>query len=308
MSSIGPIGIKSNLNVLEVKGSTNYNSYGCKLYPTLTPKEKQMAFKKGMAAIKESLEKSQNKPAKFEATNWFAWKAGETKVVRFLTDAEDIITTYIHGNVIVQDGSKKTFVCRKVFDAPCELCESGAYRAQSGYGIAVLRQEAYEDVDGQKKLVGYKDVTTSYEVEENGKTVVKRKPYVGIVNQSLRNFWGPVNLIWEKFGSLKDRDIEIVRQGSDTSTQYMPFALDKKPIENIDERYAKFLPDLEKFLTRIGSEEYYQAQLHGIKPEKTETSSSTDSDDFDDEYEDDSVINIDEETTADRLRKKLAAN
>jgi len=104
---------------------------------------------------------------------------------------------------------------------------------------------------------------------------------------------------------LKDRDIEIVRQGGGVETQYMPFALDPKPIDKIDERYAKFIPNLEAFLNRIGSEEYYQAQLHGIKPEAKEESSS---ESFEEEYEEDDYVVLEEETEAERLRKKLAGN
>ena len=267
-----------------------------------------MALKKGMAAVKESLEKSERKPStnnKYERTNWIGWKAGETKVLRFLTDANDIYVVPVHENVETHDGGKRTFVCRVAFDSECELCTSGAYRRDIGYGIAVLRQEAYEEVDGQKKLTGYRDVVETYETEEDGKTVLKKKPYVGIVSQAMRNYWSGISLISEKYGSLKDRDIEIVRQGGGVETQYMPFALDPKPIDKIDERYAKFIPNLEAFLNRIGSEEYYQAQLHGVKPEVKEESNS---EAFAEEYEEEDHVVLEEETEAERLRKKLAAN
>jgi len=121
----------------------------------------------------------------------------------------------------------------------------------------------------------------------------------------MRNFWSGISLISEKYGSLKERDIEIVRQGGGVETQYMPFALDKKVIDNIDNRYAKFIPDLESFLKRIGSEEYYLTQLHGVKPEaKSESKEES----YDDEYEEEDYVSLDEETEAERLRKKLSAN
>jgi len=269
-----------------------------------------MALKKGMAAVKESLEKSERKPTsgtKYERTNWIGWKGGETKVLRFLTDASDIYVVPVHENVETHDGGKRTFVCRGAFDADCELCSTGAYKRDLGYGIAALREPAYEEVDGQKKHVGYRDVVETYESQEDGKTVVKKKPYVGIVSQAMRNFWSGISLISEKYGSLKDRDIEIVRQGAGVETQYMPFALDKKEIANIDERYAKFIPNLEAFLERIGSQEYYDQQLHGVKAEVKSESSSSESYD-DDEYEEDTYVVLEEETEAERLRKKLAGN
>ena len=266
-----------------------------------------MALKKGMAAVKESLERSQRSnagPSTYTETNWFYWKAGETKAVRFLTDANDIYVVPVHENVTTHDGKSKTFVCRQAFDAACELCASKTYRRDVGYGIAVLREPVYEEIEGQRKLSGYRDSTTTYEVEENGKTVVKKKPYVGIISQGMRNFWNQIAVISEKYGSLKEREIEIMRQGAGTDTTYMAFALDPKPIENVETRYAKFVPDIESFLNRIGSEEYYQAQLHGIKPEvKKEEEFATDND-----YEEEEYVSLDEETTADRLRAKLSSN
>ena len=268
-----------------------------------------MALKKGMAAVKESLEKSQNRgnTKDYVETNWFYWKGGETKAVRFLTDANDIFVVPVHESVPTHDGKTKTFVCRSTFDAVCELCTEKVYRRDVGYGIAVLREEVYEEVDGAKKVTGYRDVTASYETEENGKTVTKKKPYVGIVSQGMRNFWNQIAVISEKYGSLKDREIEIIRQGAGTDTTYMAFALDAKPIENIDTRYSKFAPDIEGFLNRIGSEDYYAAQLHGIKSEpKAEAFETATIIDAEDEYAEDEYVLLDEETTAERLRKKLA--
>jgi len=267
-----------------------------------------MALKKGMAAVRESLDKAQRSNAgtnTYTETNWFYWKAGESKAIRFLTDANDIYIVPVHENVETFDSKKKTFVCRQAFDASCELCANKTYRRDVGYGVAVLREEVYEEVDGVRKLTGYRDATSNYEVEEDGKTVIKKKPYVGIVSQGLRNFWNQIAVISEKYGSLKDREIEILRQGAGTDTTYMAFALDKKEIDNIDTRYTKFVPDIEGFLNRIGSEEYYQAQLHGIKPEEKTTPAAASSY-AEEEYAEDEYVALDEQTTADRLRAKMA--
>ena len=266
-----------------------------------------MALKKGMEAVKESLERSQRSasqsPTTYTETNWFYWKAGEAKAIRFLTDANDIFVVPVHENVPAHDGKNKTFVCRKAFDATCELCDNKVYRRDVGYGVAVLREEVKED----GKTTGYRDVTSTYEADENGKTVLKKKPYVGIVSQGMRNFWNQIAVISEKYGSLRDREIEIMRQGAGTDTTYMAFALDKKEIENIDSRYSKFVPDIEAFLNRIGSQEYYDAQLHGIKPEVKDdfSTTTTASASTEDEYEDEEYVEIEEDTTADRLKAKL---
>jgi len=273
-----------------------------------------MALAKGMAAVKASIERSQqggSGPKTYDQTNWFYWTAGEAKALRFLTDSNDIFVVPVHENVPTHDGKKKTFVCRSVFDAACELCARekgapGAYRRDVGYGVAVLREEV--KVDG--KTTGYRDVTSEYTDTVDGKVVTKKKPYVGIIAQGMRNFWNQIAVISEKYGSLRDREIEILRQGAGTDTTYMAFALPEKEIENIDTRYAKFMPDVEAFLNRIGSEEYYQAQLHGIvKPKANGVASNSTNSSFsdDDEYAEDEYVSIDEETTADRLKRKLAA-
>ena len=261
-----------------------------------------MSLKKGMSAVRESLERSQrSNSGNREETNWFYWKAGDTKAIRFLTDSNDIFVVPVHENVQTVDGKNKTFVCRQAFDSTCELCASKTYRRDVGYGVAVLREPVYEE--GTRNIKGYRDVTSTYETEENGKTVTKKKPYVGIVSQGMRNFWNQIAVISEKYGSLRDREIEVLRQGAGTDTTYMAFALDKKEIEDIDTRYAKFMPDIEGFLTRIGSEEYYQAQLHGIKPEVKDEPFETV---VEDEYEDEDYAPLDEESTAERLRKRMA--
>jgi len=269
-----------------------------------------MALKKGMSAVRESIERSQKSsgPKTYTETNWFYWQGGESKALRFLTDANDIYVVPVHENVLTVDGKKKTFACRQAFDAPCELCDQKVYRRDVGYGVAVLREEVYEEVDGERKLTGYRDVTTSYEATVDGKTVTKKKPWIGIVSQGMRNFWNQIAVISEKYGSLRDREIEIIRQGSGTDTTYMAFALPEKQIENMDERYAKFLPNVETFLNRIGSEEYYNAQLHGVVAEKSASTSGSTSSASDDEYGDDEYVSIEEETTADRLRKKMTAS
>jgi hypothetical protein len=281
-----------------------------------------MALAKGMAAVKASIERSQqgSGPKTYDQTNWFYWTAGESKALRFLTDSNDIFVVPVHENVPTHDGKKKTFVCRSAFDAKCELCARekgtpGAYRRDVGYGVAVLREEV--KVDG--KTTGYRDVTSEYNETVDGKVVTKKKPYVGIVAQGMRNFWNQIAVISEKYGSLRDREIEILRQGQGTDTTYMAFALPEKVITdkdgnpNMDERYAKFLPDVEAFLNRIGSQEYYDAQLHGIVKEKKDNNSfankpsSTPAAAADDEYAEDEYVSIDEETTAERLQRKLAA-
>jgi hypothetical protein len=263
-------------------------------------------IKKGREAIKDSLNKGQNSK-EYTTTNWISWKGGETKTIRFLSDIDDIYVVPVHSMVDTHDGKKANFVCRSAFDAACELCDQEVYKRDSGYGIAVVRQPVYDIVDGNNKVVGYEDVVLEYDQETDQGVVRKKKPVVGIVNQSMRNFWNQIALVNEKFGSLRDYDIEICRQGSGTDTNYVSFPLPAKPIENIDVRYESFLPDLEAFLTRIGSEEYYLSKLHGINSEGSPVDSNRGSSNgFVGKPISNSGGDIDEMTTAQRLQAKLS--
>ena len=222
-------------------------------------------IKRGREAINESLARSSGGGKNdYPETKWISWKSGETKTVRFLTDIDDILVVSVHSMVDTHDGKKSNFVCRSVFDAACELCAADVYKRDSGYGIAVVRQAVYDVVDGNNKIVGYEDQVVEYDAETPQGIVRQKKPVVGIVNQSMRNFWNTLTLVHEKYGSLKEFDMEIVRQGAMTDTTYVSFPLPAKPIDNIDERYESYVPDLEGFLTRIGSQEYYDSRLHGI--------------------------------------------
>jgi hypothetical protein len=255
-------------------------------------------IKKGREAIQESLSKGQG-TKDYPETNWVSWKGGETKVLRFLTDIDDVLVVAVHSMVDTHDGKKANFVCRSVFDAPCELCKSEVYKRDSGYGIAAIRQAVYED----GKVVGYEDQVVEYDEETPQGIVRKKKPVVGIVNQSMRNFWNTIALVHEKYGNLRDFDMEIHRQGSGTDTVYVSFPLPQKPIEGMESRYEKFVPDLEGFLTRIGSEDYYASRLHGISVDKKDNSApvvSTPAVSTVGEGPD-----IDEKTMAERLQSKL---
>ncbi len=261
-----------------------------------------MSIKKGREAIQASLSSGLGNKDYLE-TNWISWKNGETKVLRFITDIEDTLVVAIHSMVETHNGKNANFVCRSVFDAPCELCEKKVYKRDAGYGIAVVRQAVYETIDGVAKVVGYEDQVVDYDEETPQGIVRKKRPVVGIINQSMRNFWNTIALVHEKYGSLRDFDIEIHRQGKELDTVYVSFPLPPKPIENMDSRYSKFMPDLENFLTHIGSEDYYLSRLHGINTEKSEVTKAPASVGATLDTSIDSDIN--EKTFAEKLQSKL---
>lgn len=246
-----------------------------------------MALRKGREHLKKAAAKS---GGDFQGSRFFYWEDGETKVLRFLTDAEDIITVYVHEMVPTHDGKQKGFICRQEFGEQCELCDGEVKRREKGYGIAVWREEVREG----GKIVGYQDVTE--EEEKDGKT--KTVPWVGIVAQGPKNFWSMLDAAYDKYGSIRERDFELMRKGKSTDTQYHMFPIDPIEIPNIDERYKNYLPDLEGMLGRMGSAEYYDKHLRGITKDddgKKDNSSQPAQKGDDD---------LDDETEFEKLRKK----
>lgn len=201
-------------------------------------------MKKGIEEIKAAAERPASKGS---SRNYFKWAAGEEKVIRFLTDGEDILLAEMHEFVPCADGSKRSFVCRKEFDADCPICEEvpDSRRRQIGFGIALWRETKREK--GQ--------VVTVDHLNDDGKA------YVGIIQQSPRNFWSFFWAAYDRYGTITDRDYSVNRQGSGVDTTYTAFPDNKADIDTSE--YSELMPDLEDYLQRMGSEEYYNRFYYG---------------------------------------------
>lgn len=239
--------------------------------------------------------------------NFFKWDDKETKVIRFLTEGTDVYLLNVHEWVPCQDGKHRSFICRKEVGEECELCENPNEqfnkKRELGFALAVLREPVYEDVDGRKRQVSYQDYTEEYEDEEGN---TKIRPWVGIVRQAPSNFWSYISAVYEKKGSLRGLDLEIMRKGADKNTTYVVFPGDPVvEIPNIDERYAKFTPDLGAMLEGMGSKDYYNQHLHGISRDKSDNGGSSSSAPSPAASSDSS--DLDEETEFERLKAAQAA-
>jgi hypothetical protein len=240
-----------------------------------------MPIRTGLDAFKDVMDRAKSGGSGGDRvpTNWFSWSDGEAKILRFLTDADEVLWSYMHDYVPCKDGKRRNFVCRKELGDDCELCGTeDVRRRECGWGVAVLRQEVREEVDGRSKVVGYTDWTEEIEVEENGKKLKKVRPFVGVVRQSPSNFWLYILGAYEKYGSLLERDMDIARKGGDKNTVYLVYPCDPVDIPNVKERYRKFSPDVRAMVETIGSKDYYDTHLHGKTKESssgTSTSAST---------------------------------
>jgi len=218
-------------------------------------------FRKGLEGLQQASERSA-RPLSFIPRRYLKWESGEEKTIRFLSEGDEVVQARFHEWVTCHDGSRRSFVCRDEISEPCELCDNPEVKVREvGMAIAVVREPVKDD---SGKLIGFKDATEEIELEENGKVEKKTVPIVGIIQQSPRNYWASFWAAYDKYGTLKDRDYSITRRGSGMDTMYIPFQEEPELIENIDSRYAKYIPDLEAMLTTLSSKEYYDKWLHGI--------------------------------------------
>lgn len=293
-----------------------------------------------MGVVNDAMAKlnNQNKDySKGLTTKFLSWGDNESKVVRFLTSADDIIFVDIHEFVQSHDGKKRSYVCRENFGDECELCARPfgskqppeTMRREVGYGVVVLREPKYikdpETGRNVREFGGspenpyplHRDAVVEYELD--GKMV--KAPYVAIINQGIR-FWGQIAVHSSRMDnqgiSLPDRDFEIIRMGKGTQTTYSVIPAYGTAINDLG-KYNQYLPDIEGLLRRMGSQEYYDRYLHGVEAAKQDsnparsnfasnttpvaTSPVTNSWEDDDEYEDE--VTIEEDTYGDKLKSEL---
>ncbi len=287
-----------------------------------------------MSVVNEALARLNNQNRDFSkglTTKFLTWGDNESRVVRFLTTGDDIIFVDMHEFVQSFDGKKRSYVCREVFGAECELCNRPfgskqapeAMRREVGYGIVVLREPKFvKDPEtnrnvrvfagsDENKYPEHRDAIIEYELD--GK--MAKAPYVAIINQGVR-FWGQIAVHSSRLENqglnLTDRDFEIIRMGKGTQTTYSIIPAYGASIDNLS-KYNPYIPDVEGLLRRMGSQEYYDRYLHGVETVQTNSNSNSNSSSNapannqwdDDDYEETSSISIEEDTYAERLKSEL---
>lgn len=236
---------------------------GTETVPRVAKGEGHMPFRKGLDKVNEVAQRTSFSGGK---NRYFNWEPGETKTIRFLTEGDQIVLTSLHEFITTHDGGKNSFVCAREVDRECELCGSAGKPRDLALAAAVWREE--KKVDGKTT---YKTKTEEIEVEEDGKTITKVVPWVGIMRQAPRNFWGWVYEAYDKHGTILDRDYSITRRGKKMETTYNFFQEDKQDLDL--SKFEQYLPDLEEYLTWQSSKEYYDKYLRGIEVKKDEESS-----------------------------------
>lgn len=250
-------------------------------------------YRSGFEAVAQAAERMQS-GGNFSGpqTRMIGWNAkeenGDKKYIRLLDDSPIVIG--VHAWTPCIDGKKRDFICAQELadPRPCIICDTHKRKNSNGeevpvrpstvgLGLAALREEVREGrtVTTQDILVDI-DVPDDEEkvdlIKEAGYKVeggmVKNVPDVGIIRQSVGNFWSNFNAYYARYGTVVDRDYEIMRQGEKINTKYViiPFDRDDEmgTQEEVDDHYAvsKILrTGLVEYIERLGSEQYYNKHL-----------------------------------------------
>lgn len=202
-----------------------------------------MAFRSGLQALNDAISKAEEKAEAARAATtggnlvYFNWKAGEKKVLRFLTDAT--ITEEFYSFIIDKTGQTKTFMVdpadphrlsRYMSPAPgigwrknfAGGVPDQPKTQEMTVGVAVLRQE----VSGPDGKMVIEDVLQDRVVD--GITYPSR--VFGIVQQSTKLFWHTLGVsCYKRYGTICDRDYEITRIGEKFDTRYDVIPLPEVP-------------------------------------------------------------------------------
>jgi len=214
-------------------------------------------FRTGTAAAKEAA-----KSKSFNRIDFFKLSDGETTYVRFLNDAWELITVDMHNMVPTKpkpedwegDNWPKvtSVVCRntKMGDGlplfgDCYVESSGMRNprdeskpfptASRTWAVGVIREPVFGDGsekmggEAQKgKRVGFRDSTKEVDEIKDGKPTgkkIKVKEFV-LFTMGWQNFFGAVEGAAQAYGTILDRDFQIIRDGEGLKTDYKVVGLD----------------------------------------------------------------------------------
>ena len=170
--------------------------------------------------------------------SYFGLEDGESIVVRFLTDVDEIITCDSYEFVHDNQGGKKSFLCAPSLyeDDPSWQGEdwvvkyggmakewgntelTPAKRKERTMAIAVEREEIPIENPGGRPKFRYQDKLIKHEDKDGN--VYDARNFI-IIQQPAKTFWTQPVGFYGEFGTLCDRDYKITRQGKQLNTAYI---------------------------------------------------------------------------------------
>lgn len=227
-------------------------------------------LKTGKENIKRSAESNGRTRNSSSYTPFLSWKNDEVKTLHFLTPIDEVPEVMLHQFVrkIVTDdtGNRRerwlTFMCRKdpawreESNNKCPLCDEIGHKATKKF--VALAVELEPVVDGKRIT----DVQVKYNpsVDKDGNEV--DYPAIGLVVQGPK-FFGTL-VAHDQKRDIADLSWEITREGERLATQYIFYPVDHKPdLSSVQQS----IPNLLEIMEYLGSEEKYEKDLDGVRPE-----------------------------------------
>ena len=273
-----------------------------------------MGIRSGFGAIQKAVEKQESGQQNGQGVTFIGWDgnkpASENKqVIRFIDEEPRVVGMYSF--MKCADGKNRDFPNPADLDPPREDVIGANFTregrdgkqiplkpSEQGLSIAAVREEVKNpdgpgvisrdvlvdvEVSDEEKLEKAKELAEKGVITLEGKTV-KGIPKVGIVKQSVGNFWKTLNGYWTRYETITDRDYEISRTGKKLDTDYTIVPIDKDEKlasqEAVNEHYAIscfFHPTVDEWLNRMGSEDRINFHLFGKDNENAEKSDGSSS-------------------------------
>jgi hypothetical protein len=176
--------------------------------------------------------------------NYLILGDGETKVVRFLTEATDLVAIKFHEFVVTPAGKFRNFVYAPDFNGGGEdwvVKYGGKTRdfttkdlvpsapRERIVGIAVEREEVPTE-DGGRRTLRTQDKLSQFEGRD-GKSYDARN---FMVVKQYKTFWTTLSGYYHEFGSICDRDYKITRTGTGRDIVYSIIPKTPDPDWNYD--------------------------------------------------------------------------
>jgi len=288
----------------------------------------------GFDAVEEAIERQKNSGGSGDFIPYASWKddrdgAGQEyqKVLRFLPFP--VITCASYDFVPCDDGKSRSFI-----SGPSLGITDPEYRdfiAENGIqipdfnkvmkppkakeitlGMAVLREEVTEMVDGRAKRVIRDKIVERTWTDKDGQEHTEKGPQLLIVKQAHKNFWSMLIAYNNRFGNIFDRDYIIERRRNDKDTSYSIISGDPDP-ELLDEQAIldRYKPPvtLEEWVLSMAKtsrmEEYLKGRASGTAT--VQTTPLTTSDTAED-TPDEAQVRASENSRFSSLRDQMAEN
>lgn len=227
-------------------------------------------FRTGTDLIKQSATGS----GKRRFTPNIYWKAGDIRVIAWLTAAGDIPKVRLHQMVRIPDDTRdsgfryETFVCKKdpsmvdEFGGACELCDVVGHEASEKFVALAVELDLVKEGKKNKELSVKVDTVKKDDGSEQD------YPRWGIVIQASKNFFSYFAAYDENSGDIREVAWEIHREGGSTDTKYHPFVVmngpNALPLPDLSE-VAKDIPAVTDILESMATPEKYE-QAKDLEP------------------------------------------